>query len=268
MKKMIAFDLDDTLNITKSPVDDIMADLLRRLLDGFQVCVISGTNWELLKKFCIDPLVAIGATAQEFANYHILPTTGTQYWRYVSAGFPEKDLKPDQILEDGWLREYANFLNDEQVKKISDSLERAAKKLDYWCANPTGEIIENRQSQVTMSALGQWATPEDKHAWDPDQKKRKAIVKLIKPELGDLGVQINIGGGTSIDVTLPGIDKAYGMRQLMKMTGLGQDDILFIGDKLQPGGNDYPVREMGVDVIEVTGHEDTNWVLRGILAVS
>lgn len=251
MKKVIAFDQDDTLNITKLPIDSTMADLLTKLLETYHVCVISGTNWDVMKKNDVDPLV--NATTEQLGRLHIMPTTGTQYWHYVDGD---------------WKQEYAHFLSDEQATKISTSLEKAAKQLGYWCENPNGEIIENRGSQITYSALGQWATPEDKHAWDPDMKKRQEIVALIEPELADIGIKIGIGGATSIDITLPGIDKAYGMRQLMEQTGYKMEDILFIGDKLQPGGNDYPVKAMGIDTIEVTGHEDTNWILRGIIGVS
>jgi len=251
MKRVLAFDQDDTLNITKLPVDETMADLLTKLLDKYEICVISGTNWEVMKKNDVDPLVS--ATPEQLMRLHIMPTTGTQYWHMVDGE---------------WKREYAHFLTNEQAEKITVELEKAARSLGYWCENPNGEIIENRGSQITYSALGQWATPEDKHAWDPDMKKRQEIVELIRPELADIGIKIGIGGATSIDITLPGIDKAYGMRQLMEQTGYTMDDILFIGDKLQPGGNDYPVKEMGMDTIEVTSHEDTNWVLRGILGIS
>ena len=58
------------------------------------------------------------------------------------------------------------------------------------------------------------------------------------------------------------------MRKLMDALEVGKDDILFIGDKLEEGGNDYPVRAMGVDTIAVEGWEDTALVLEGILAVS
>ncbi|MDR0398035.1 MAG: HAD-IIB family hydrolase [Candidatus Nomurabacteria bacterium] len=253
MKKVIAFDQDDTLNVTKLPMPTKMAELVKSLLDKYEVCIISGTNWEVMGKNNIEALKEVGATNEQLSRLHIMPTTGTQYWHFVDSD---------------WKREYAHFLTDEQVEKITEVLEKASRKLGYWCENPTGEIIENRGSQVTMSALGQWATPEDKHAWDPDQKKRKAIVKEITPELADLGVEINIGGGTSVDITLPGIDKAYGMNQFMEQTGYKMDEMLFIGDKLQEGGNDYPVRAMGMDWIEVTRWEDTAYVLRGILAVS
>jgi len=269
MKKIIAFDQDDTLNITKLPVDSEMAGLLAQLLAQFKVCVISGTGWETMKTNDVEPLMKLPDFDQElFMNYYILPTTGTQFWRWVGADFSEEKLKADQELDDGWLREYAHFLSEEQVEKIFDSIERAAKKLGYWRADLEGDnIIENRGSQVTYSALGQWADPADKYKWDPDLVKRKAIVAEIEPELKDLGIEITIGGTTSIDVTLPGIDKAYGMRQLMEQTGTTKEDILFIGDKLQPGGNDFPVRDFGIDTIEVHGQEDTKWVLRGILGV-
>lgn len=251
MKKLIAFDQDDTLNITKLPVDETMAELLTKLLDKYEVCVISGTDWETMKKNDAEPLV--DANDSQLSRFHIMPTTGTQYWHYVNGD---------------WKCEYAHFLSDDQVQKITTVLEKAVKQLGYWCDNPNGEIIENRGSQITYSALGQWATPEDKYAWDPDQEKRKKIIELITPELADIDIKIGIGGTTSVDITMPGIDKAYGMRQLMNQTGYTMDEILFIGDKLQPGGNDYPVKEMGIDTIEVTNHEDTNWVLRGILGVS
>ena len=250
MKKMIAFDQDDTINITKLPVDAEMAELLVRLLDKYKVCIISGTNWEVMRKNDISPLEKLNRQVK-WENYFIMPTTGTQFWHY------EKE----------WKREYAHFLTEEQILKISDSLEKAARKLGYWCEKPAGEVIENRGSQVTFSALGQWASPEDKHDWDPDMKKRKEIVTLIEPNLAEIGVKIGIGGATSIDITLPGIDKAYGMRQLMEQTGVAQDEILFLGDMLQVGGNDFPVKAMGIDTIQVRSCEDTKWVLRGILEI-
>ncbi len=251
MKKIIAFDQDDTLNITKLPINLETAALLTKILDIYEICIISGTNWEVMKKNDVDPLA--NASPEQLQRLHIMPTTGTQYWHYV---------------DNKWTREYAHFLSQEQVDLITNELERAARHLGYWCDAPKGEIIENRQSQITYSALGQWATPEEKHAWDPDMKKRQEIVTEIEPKLVSAGVKIGIGGATSIDITLPGIDKAYGMRQLMSQTGYELKDILFIGDKLQPGGNDYPVKEMGVDTIEVTGYQDTNWILRGILGIS
>ena len=65
-----------------------------------------------------------------------------------------------------------------------------------------------------------------------------------------------------------GVDKAYGMTKLIEALSIAKEDILFIGDKLEEGGNDYPVKAMGIDSLAVTRWEDTALVLDGILAVS
>ena len=65
------------------------------------------------------------------------------------------------------------------------------------------------------------------------------------------------GGSTSIDVTRKGIDKAYGVGKLLEKLGCGIDNLLFIGDRLDEAGNDYPVYEMGVASVPVHGWPDT-----------
>ncbi|WP_448065272.1 hypothetical protein, partial [Escherichia coli] len=62
-----------------------------------------------------------------------------------------------------------------------------------------------------------------------------------------------------------GIDKAYGMRQLADATGIPLDDMLFVGDRLDPDGNDYPVLAMGVECHAVHGWEDTADYLDGLI---
>ena len=49
--------------------------------------------------------------------------------------------------------------------------------------------------------------------------------------------------------------------------GVKKEDILYFGDMTQPGGNDHPVVQMGIDTITVRNHEDTAFCLRGILGV-
>jgi hypothetical protein len=45
-------------------------------------------------------------------------------------------------------------------------------------------------------------------------------------------------------------------------------DILFIGDKLEEGGNDYPVKAMGIDTIAVEKWEDTAMVIEALIKVA
>ena len=139
--------------------------------------------------------------------------------------------------------------------------------MGIWCDTPAGEIIEDRYSQITMSALGQQATPEDKYEW---AEKYKDVRPVYRDKVAELlpDLEVRIGGTTSTDITLPGIDKAYGMRKIIDAIDISKDEILFLGDKLQEGGNDFPVKAMGIDSIEVHGWETTAYVVEGILGVT
>jgi hypothetical protein len=75
-----------------------------------------------------------------------------------------------------------------------------------------------------------------------------------------------LGGSTSIDVTLPGIDKAYGIRKLRDVLGVSIADMLYVGDALFPGGNDYPARETGATCIQVRDPDETKRVIEAVTA--
>jgi HAD superfamily hydrolase (TIGR01484 family) len=249
-KKVIAFDLDDTLAITKSPISDRMGELLAQLLEKYDVCVISGGSFEQFKIQVVDRLEA---SSRALTKLHLMPTCGTKYYRY------------DELSE-SWKLQYENSLTDGQKKRVTEILEDGAKKLGLWEDHPYGEIIEDRGSQITFSALGQKAPAELKYAWDPTGEKKLKLRDLVAKQLLDL--EVRAGGTTSVDVTMIGIDKAYGMQKLTEEMNISKDGILFIGDKLQEGGNDYPVKAMGIDTIEVGRWEDTALVLEGIIAVT
>lgn len=251
MKKLIAFDLDDTLAVTKSPISDRMSGLLVQLLEKYDVCVISGGRFEQFKLQVTDRLEA---PSHLLNKLHLMPTCGTRYYRYDE-------------LEANWVMQYSQDLSSEQKKRIREVLESVAKEMGLWVENPTGEIIEDRYSQMTLSALGQQALPEKKYAWAEKYKDIRPVFRdKVAVQLPDL--EVRIGGTTSTDITLPGIDKAYGMQKLIEATKISKDEILFIGDKLDEGGNDYPVKAMGIDTVAVDGWQDTAYVLDGILGVT
>lgn len=249
MKKLLAFDLDDTLAITKSPVSDQMVELLDKILDNFDVCIISGGKFDQFKNQVIDRL---DISPIKLRRMHMMPTCGTRYYRY------------DETSKD-WELQYAEELTDEQKQRIVEALESSAKELGYWEENPAGDIIEDRNSQITYSALGQKAKAEAKYAWDPDGTKKQKLRALAAEKLPDL--EVRAGGSTSIDVTRLGIDKAYGMQKLIDALDISREEILFFGDKLQEGGNDYPVKAMGIDSLEVDKWQDTAARLETILKI-
>ncbi len=127
-----------------------------------------------------------------------------------------------------------------------------------------GETIEDRGSQITYSALGQQAPLDEKSKWDPDFAKRQKIKALLDVALPDFSVRL--GGTTSIDVTLPGIDKAYGIRKLRDTLGITIGEMIYVGDALFPGGNDFPARSTGVVCIQVRDPNETKRVIEAITA--
>lgn len=238
-KKVIAFDLDDTLAVTKSPISDRMSELLSKLVEKYEICIISGGRFEQFKKQVIDRL---DIDDRYLSRFHLMPSCGTRYYRY------------DEINKE-WKQIYAEDLTKEQKDKIIEALKEGAKELGLWEENPYGDIIEDRGSQITYSALGQQAPAEKKYAWDPDKKKKNALRDYVAPLLDDL--EVRVGGTTSVDITRIGVDKAYGMRKLMEALEIGKEEILFFGDSLQEGGNDYPVKTMGIDCVAVESWQET-----------
>ncbi len=57
------------------------------------------------------------------------------------------------------------------------------------------------------------------------------------------------------------------MKKLIASLGLTKEDVLYVGDRLDEGGNDYPVRAMGIDCLAVSRWQDTALVIETILAV-
>lgn len=235
---LVAFDLDDTLAPSKSAIDPRMLDLLERLLQRVEVCVISGGNFE---QFDAQLLSGLGHLSEEtLAGLHLLPTCGTQYFTRV---------------EGGWSASYKEELTDDQKTRAIAAVTTEAQRLGLWEADTWGEIIEDRGSQITFSALGQQAPVDAKKAWDPTGEKKNTLRQAVAALLPDL--EVRSGGSTSVDITRKGIDKAYGMRKLAEHTGYSLDEMLFVGDRLDPEGNDYPVLAMGVTCHAVEGWEDT-----------
>ena len=251
MKKVLAFDIDQTLNIAKTPITEDIAELLVKCLDHFEVCPISGQKFDQFLIQIVNQLK--NPTEEQLKHLHLFVAQGTQYYRYENGE---------------WKQVYNYPLTDEQVAKITQTIEQSAKELGYWEEDKLAEgdeIIENRLSQVTFSALGQKAGTEAKYAWDPDHKKREAIVKRCKELAPEFDYEI--GGTTSINAITPGMNKVFGMTHLLEELNVTKEDILYFGDMTQPGGNDYPVVQMGIDTITVRNHEDTAYALRGILGI-
>lgn len=243
--KLVAFDLDDTLAPSKSPLPDEMGQALLDLMRHVPVLIISGGNFEQFQKQVIGRLPA----DERVAQLHLMPTNGTRYYRNNGGT---------------WEEVYNHVLSEENRQRCFVALEAQAKELGFWEEHVWGPRIEDRGSQVTFSALGQEAPVAAKKAWDPDGAKRQQLRAAVQPLLPDLDV--HAGGSTSIDITKKGVDKALGITNICQYLGLRPVDIMFVGDRLMPGGNDYPVIATGVQIHPVSDWPETLDYVRGLIS--
>jgi HAD superfamily hydrolase (TIGR01484 family) len=243
--KIVVFDLDDTLAPSKSPLPEPMSAALLMLLERLPVGIITGGRFEQIRTQILDRMPA---SEELLGRLHLMPTCGAQY----------------VVRRDGrWTQVYSEDLPAAERAHIVDVLERVSRELGLWEEKPWGEPIEDRQTQLTYSALGQLAPLEAKTRWDPDGAKRRLLVAHLTPALP--GLEVRSGGSTSIDVTRQGVDKAYGVGRLMTRLQLDRDDVLFVGDRLDAAGNDYPVLAAGVPCVAVADWQATLVLIRQLV---
>jgi len=245
MKKLIVFDLDGTLAESKAAIDKDMVTVLDALLHVAKVAIISGGDWPQFEKQVLAKL----EHSKKLKNLSILPTCGTKFYQYKKSK---------------WVKLYSEDFSDDQKTKIIDSLNKAVEESHIKPTKTWGEQIEDRGSQITFSALGQQAPLDAKKDWDPKFAKRKKIQKALGVTIPEFSV--NLGGTTSVDITKHGIDKKYGINKLKAVLGIKKSEMLFIGDAIFPGGNDYPAKEAGVAAVCIKDPNETKRVVEGIIA--
>ncbi|RSU50387.1 HAD-IIB family hydrolase [Sphingomonas sp. S-NIH.Pt15_0812] len=245
MKQLVAFDLDGTLAESKQPLKDSMGEALADLLTVAHVAVISGGDWPQFDKQVASRL----PERADRSKLWLMPTTGTKLYTYADGR---------------WNTVYAELFSDEQKAAIIEAFHASLEATGFVPEQTWGERIEDRGSQITFSALGQQAPLDAKEHWDPDFAKRKVIQADLRQRLPDLS--INMGGATSIDITQKGVDKAYGLKRLRDESGIPLDAMMFIGDAIFPGGNDYPAKELGLDTVKVRDPDETLSVIAAIVA--
>jgi phosphomannomutase len=169
------------------------------------------------------------------------------------------------IYDESWKMVYDDSLTEEEKKKIISTIQEVLDmNLIEKPAHLYGEQIEDRESEITLSYLGQQAPVDLKHAWDPNFTKRKLLLSHIEPLLPEFSVKT--GGSTSIDVVKKGKDKAYGIQKLSAYLDIPINDMCYIGDALYEGGNDEIVKKTGIVCMAVKDETETLRVLREIVA--
>lgn len=245
-KKLVMFDLDGTLTKSKSPIDQEVSDLICRLLGITKVGIISGGGYP---QFLTQFVSRLPAGQENYNNLYLLPTSGTRMYTWKGE----------------WHLEYAEDLSPKEKERVMAVLNNVINNSPVYSKPDIvyGDIIEDRGSQITFSSLGQKAPVDIKYSWDKDRKKREAIADYIRKKIPEF--DIRVGGATSVDITKKGVNKAYGIMKLIQFLKISVADVMFVGDALFYGGNDYPARTTGVDCVQVNGPEETAKLIKSWL---
>ncbi len=242
--KIIVFDLDDTLAISKQFLDENMSSLLSELLKIKKVAIISGAGFNQINDQVISKL---HFDENIFKNLYLFPTSGGMMYSF------NKD----------WTKVYENILNDEEKMKIKQAFENMYQEIDFLPKITYGEALEDRNTQYTFSALGQKAPIDLKKEWDSDMVKRIKIKECLDKYLPEF--EVKIGGTTSIDINKKSIDKGYAIGRIEELLNLKKEEILFIGDAIFQGGNDYSVVKTSVSYIKVDNLDHTKDIIKNII---
>lgn len=205
------FDVDGTLTYPQQPIKQDMIDALKELYKDNPVFVVSGNDRDLLYK---------NKQMTEDLEQHLNGIFGCQGSDVWING--ELEFKNEITFDDKLFRDLKNLLN----------------------ASPypvkTGNHIEERPSLVNFSIVGRNATYEQRQdymKYDETAEERKNIKTYLKERHPKY--DFTIGGQISLDISPKDASKA----QILKfLRGIQcEKSIMFFGDKIYDGGNDYPL---------------------------
>lgn len=240
--KVLIFDVDGTVCDSCQEMGHFMSKFLKEREET--LVFISGTDADELERM---------VSSQFFRKDHyIFGSSGASAF-YNNGAF------------NMWTKKLWDLtLSPSETKFLINTLKDFCKQHDLIPLTTQEDQILDRGSQITLSILGRKAPSEVKEKYDPDKKIREMLVKKLAPLIDDK-FELKIGGTTSIDITLKGVNKAWALEKFILESGFSKKDILYFGDQLQEGGNDHIVKQTGITCIEVTSPEDTLKKLRMLL---
>ena len=226
--KLIAFDLDGTLTQHKSKLSEENKNELIRLGKKYKLLMVGAGQcrriFEQMERFPIDII----------GNY------GMQYAEY------SKEKKDIVMVRD----ESVETLNREEIEQKITAL-----RIKHGFTEFKGDNVEYHPSGcLTFPILGTKADIEDKLAFDPDRKKRRAFYGEVVEAFPDYVVFV--GGSSSFDMAPKPYDKYYALDRYCKENGLSHSEVVYVGDDYGLGGNDEAVYKSDFNYITIDNYLD------------
>ncbi len=209
MNHIYLFDVDGTLTEPRQPIDPDFARFFELFCRTHTVYLVSGSDLPKLKEQLPTSIIA---SAQG-----VFSCSAAELW-----------VDGKTIYQ----------LDHQFPKDLIEALESFVEMSQY--PRRFGNHIEYRTGMLNVSVIGRNAQKSDRQsyfAWDRQEEERSAFIKRFIETFSDY--EASAGGEISIDIVPKGWNKSRALAVLKqdKPNGI----ITFFGDRMQPGGNDYPL---------------------------
>src|SRR3989344_7146983 len=243
--KAVFFDLDDTLAPSfENPSPEIVGKLLA-VLDSLPVAIITGRDFPWMARDFLPQI----ARSPHVERFFVFPEGAAQCLQWNGSEWRELD---------------ADSITDAERQVINGAILESVKETGVLEGLPVhGEQLVQKKAMVAFAALGMQVPADLKYSWDPGNTRRTKLRDAIAKKLPAYDVMM--GGATSTDVTKKGVNKAYGVRWLSERLGVPPAGLLYVGDALYPGGNDYVVVPSGIVTRATKGPAETLKIIDELL---
>lgn len=214
MKKLLLFDVDNTICDSGQKITNEMTDYLTKLSYIYTLGIVGGGKYEKI-------VWQLDGCAHLF--------------KYIFSENGIVSYKGDKKIFEYKMREK---LGMDIITKINNYLLENATKNNLFVK--TGNFITLRSGLIYYTPIGQECTTEERKLFvelDAKENIRMKIIKELEKKLEGFGVDIVLGGSIGIAVFPKGWSKDFCLQFLENENY----EIYFFGDKIYPYGNDYEV---------------------------
>ena len=239
MDKIFMFDIDGTLTPSRLRMTEKFAKYFDKWSNENKYYLVTGSDLDKTKEQL--PIAYIDKAEAIFT------CCGNQMWR------------DNELI-------YNNKF--ELTSKLKNALDIVLMSSQY--PHRYGNHIEDRGSMVNFSIVGRNCTQEqreDFYKWDNEKGERKKISTFLKQKFKDLDAVL--GGQISIDIYPKGMDKSQIFNVIEQERLVQPDEYIFIGDRTERGGNDYPLAVLmdnteNCDFYQTDGWKETQQILESL----
>ncbi len=238
--RVFMFDVDGTLTEPRKPIEKDFLEFFERFCKSQIVYLVSGSDLPKLEEQLPRSIIARAKG--------VFSCSAAELWADGNAIYK---------------------LDHEFPKLLLEALDDFVTLSDY--PSRFGNHIEFRTGMLNVSVVGRNASSSDRQSyfeWDQREGERRKFIEKFLETFSDY--EASAGGQISIDVAPKGWNKSKALSVIKE--DLPGHPITFFGDRMDAGGNDYPLAEAlrldsaAHEIVPVEGFFETWRHLSSIMA--